>query len=175
MLKELVLNKKVDKKTYKAQIAELEQNLALLQRKAKEQGMPVVIVFEGWEAAGKGTMINELLMPLDPRGYSAYFIKAPTEEEYFRPFLWRFWTKTPEKGRIALFDQSWYRHVAIEKADGFLKKGEYETAFEDINSFEKQLTDDGVLMIKFFLHISRDEQKKTTDGIGGRSGHLLES
>jgi polyphosphate:AMP phosphotransferase len=160
MLSELALDKKVDEKTYKEEIAALEEKLALLQRQAKDQGMPTLIVFEGWETAGKGTMINELLMPLDPRGYNAYFIKEPTEEEYFRPFLWRFWTKTPEKGRIALFDQSWYRHVSIEKMDGLLKKGDYETAFDDINSFEKQLADDGVLMIKFFLHISRDEQKK---------------
>lgn len=160
MLNELVLDKKVDEKNYKAEIKDLEEKLALLQRKAKEQKMPTLIVFEGWEAAGKGTMINELLMPLDPRGYNAYFIKEPTEEEYYRPFLWRFWTKTPEKGRIALFDQSWYRHVSIEKMNGRYKKGEDETAFEDINSFEKQLADDGVLMIKFFLHISRDEQKK---------------
>jgi polyphosphate:AMP phosphotransferase len=160
MLNELALDKKVDAKTYKTEIKDLEEKLALLQRKAKEQKMPTLIVFEGWEAAGKGTMINELLMPLDPRGYNAYFIKEPTEEEYYRPFLWRFWTKTPEKGRIALFDQSWYRHVSIEKMDGRYQKGEDRAAFEDINSFEKQLADDGVLIIKFFLHISRGEQKK---------------
>ena len=160
MLTELALDKKVDETSYKSEIMNLRENLARLQREIKDLNVPVMIVFEGWETSGKGTMINELLMPLDPRGYHAYFIKEPTEEEYFRPFLWRFWSKTPAKGRIAIFDQSWYRRVSVEKINGALTEADYESAFEDINSFEKQLSDDGVLIIKFFLHISKSEQEK---------------
>lgn len=160
MLRELALDKKADEETYKSEMMKLKEDLARLQREARDLKVPVMIVFEGWETSGKGTMINELLMPLDPRGYHAYFINDPTEEEYFRPFLWRFWSKTPAKGRIAIFDQSWYRRVSVEKINGVLTAAEYESAFEDINSFEKQLSDDGVLIIKFFLHISRSEQEK---------------
>lgn len=165
MLKELSMDRKVEDATYKEEISRLEENLAELQREAKNLKIPVILVFEGWETAGKGTMINELLMPLDPRGYNAYFINDPTEEESLRPFLWRFWAKTPEKGRIAIFDQSWYRRVSIEKMSNRLKNTEYDDAFEDINSFEKQLSDDGVLILKFFLHISKKEQKERLESL----------
>jgi len=125
-----------------------------------ELKVPVVIVFEGWEAAGKGTVINELILPLDPRGFKVHSTFAPNEEESLRPFLWRFWTKTPARGRIAVFDRSWYRRVLNERVDGDVKKKNLDKVLGDINSFEKQLADDGCLIIKFFLHISRKEQKK---------------
>lgn len=160
MLKEIDLDKKVDSDTYKSEIRSYEESLARLQREAKELKIPIVIIFDGWETAGKGTMINALSMSLDPRGYNVHFTKDPTEEEYFRPFLWRFWSKTPAQGRISIFDQSWYRRVSIEKMEDQLSDLNYESAFEDINSFEKQLSDDGTLILKFFLHISEDEQKK---------------
>lgn len=160
MLGEIDLSKKVDDAVCKEAFDGLERKLARLQREARTLQAPVMIVFEGWDAAGKGTLINDLLMPLDPRGFNAWFTKEPSEEEYFRPFLWRFWLKTPAKGRIALFDESWYRRVTQERADKAVSRDEWENAYEDIRSFERQLADDGVLIVKFFLHISKKEQKK---------------
>ncbi len=118
------------------------------------------MLFEGWDAAGKGTLINNLILNLDPRGYNVYPVNAPTKEEEFKPFLWRFWIKTPAKGQIAIFDRSWYGKVLVERVDKIVKKKEWKIAFHEINVFERQLTDDGFVIIKFFLHISKKEQKK---------------
>lgn len=163
MLGGIDLSKKVDANQYKESIRQLESKLSWLQREAKELKIPIIFVFEGWDASGKGTLINELILPLDPRGFNTYFTKAPYEEEYFRPFLWRFWCKTPARGRIAIFDESWYRRVTFERVDKVVSKNEWESAYDDIRSFERQLADDGTLIIKFFLHISKKEQKKRLD------------
>ena len=160
MLEQIDLSRKVTKKEYKAEIEELEIRLAFLQREAKRLGVPVIIVFEGWDAAGKGTLINHLILPLDPRGFSVYSTLSPNEEEALRPFLWRFWTRTPARGRIALFDRSWYRKVLIDRTEQGLSEADLGNAFRDIRAFERQLVNDGNVIIKFFLHISKDEQKK---------------
>lgn len=160
MLEKIDLSKTVDKETCKQVIREEGGKLGLLQRECKSAGIPVMIVFEGVGAAGKGTQINRLIQALDPRGFTVYATEKSTEEEQMRPFLWRFWTKTPEKGRIALFDRSWYRRVLIDRFDGQIEPGQLPDAFQDILSFEKQLTDDGTVIIKLFLYISKEEQKK---------------
>ncbi len=165
MLNEITLERTIDDSTYKNDLALLKEKLAQLQRDAKDRKIPVIIVFEGFETSGKGTMINELLLPLDPRGFNAYFIHDETEEEKMRPFLWRYWLKTPSKGRIAIFDQSWYRRVSVETLTNTLALSSYEKSFEDISSFEKQLADDGVLIIKLFLHINKKEQKKRLEAL----------
>lgn len=160
MLEKVDLNKKADKKEYKARMEEMTQHLSFLQRQCKAAGIPVIMVFEGLGAAGKGTQINRLIQPLDPRGFVVYASGKVTEEERMRPFLWRYWIKTPAKGRMAIFDRSWYRSVTIDRFDGHTKKKEIDKAFHDIRSFEKQLTDDGCVMIKLFLYISKEEQKR---------------
>jgi len=160
MLEQLVLNQKARKVDYDEKIEVFERKLGELQRQARELRIPIVIVFEGWDAAGKGTLINRLMQTIDPRGFSVYPIKAPTEEESFRPFLWRFWTKTPERGRIAIFDRSWYGRVLTERVDKLITKKAWQASYEQIRSFERQLADDGTVLIKFFLHISKEEQKK---------------
>jgi polyphosphate kinase 2 (PPK2 family) len=160
MLETLDFNKKVSKSEYKSKIPDLEIKLGVLQRKAKQLGIPVIVVFEGWDAAGKGTLINRLLLALDPRGFKVHPINPPTREENLRPFLWRFWNKIPQKGEIAIFDRSWYGRVLVERVDKIVKKNVWIKAYEEINSFENQLADDGYILIKFFLHITRKEQKK---------------
>lgn len=160
MLEKIDLTKKMDKKTYKERMEELEPRMALLQRELKSKGVPVMIVFEGFGAAGKGTQINRLIQTLDPRGFTVYSTDAETKEERLHPFLWRFWTKTPEKGRIAVFDRSWYRKLLVDRFEKKTPQEEVPTILEDINIFEKQLTDGGTLIIKFFLDISKHEQKK---------------
>ena len=160
MLEQVDLSKKLKKDEYKAVISDLELRLGSLQREVREFNIPVLIVFEGWEKAGKGTAINRLILTFDPRGCVVHPIFAPNEEEALRPFLWRFWIKTPPKGKIAVFDRSWYRRVLVERVEKIVKKREWRRAYEEITSFESQLTDNGVVMIKFFLHISQKEQRK---------------
>lgn len=160
MLEKIDLSKKVDKEMYKRIMKAEGERLGLLQRQCKEAGIPVMIVFEGMGAAGKGTQINRLIQALDPRGFDVYASSKASEEERMRPFLWRFWTKTPERGRIAIFDRSWYQKVLIDRFDHTVRDVELPNAFKDILSFEKQLSDDGTVIIKFFLYISRSEQKK---------------
>ena len=123
-------------------------------------GVPLMVVFQGWGAAGKGTQINQLILPLDPRGFTVHTTKDPTEDEALRPFLWRFWRVTPGRGRMTVLDRSWYSRVLVDRFTGDLTDREAERAFRDIRSFERQLTDDGTIIVKFFLHISRKEQKR---------------
>lgn len=160
MLEQIDLSKRLDKDEYKSILPELELRMGALQREARELDIPVVIVFEGWDAAGKGTLINRLIQTFDPRGCVVHPISAPNEEEAFRPFLWRFWVKTPPAGKIAVFDRSWYGRVLVGRVDKLVKKRDWKRAYEEIRTFERQLTADGTLMLKFFLHISKKEQKK---------------
>ena len=160
MLEKVDLNKSVDKENYKKLREEMDVKLGELQRACKAEKIPVVIVFDGFGAGGKGTQINRLIQPLDPRGFDVYASRETGEEERMRPFLWRYWTKTPEDGRMMIFDKSWYDKVTVDRFDKETKRQELNGAFRDILSFEKQLADSGMILIKLFLYISRDEQKK---------------
>lgn len=160
MLEKIDLSLKISKLEYATLMAGLEIRLNELQREAKDLGIPILLVFEGWDAAGKGTLINHLILSLDPRGFTVYPINPPKEEEQMRPFLWRFWIKTPERGRIAVFDRSWYGRVLVERVDDIVKKSVWQQAYQEIVAFERQLVDDGALIVKYFLHISKKEQKK---------------
>lgn len=161
MLEQIDLSCAMDKKAYNSEIEELELKLKGLQQTIKEYKIPVLIVFEGWSASGKGTFINKLLYPLDPRDFNVYTMDKMTEEKAFRPFLWSYWIKTPLKGRITIFDKSWYRAALPEGIEKWnLTDRERNGFYYDANAFEKQLSDDGTLIIKFFLHISKAEQKK---------------
>ena len=160
MLEKIDLTKSLKKKEYKKRMAKLESKIAFLQRELKNLGVPVMIVFEGFGAAGKGTQINRLIQALDPRGFTVYSTDAETKDEKMHPFPWRFWTKTPEKGRIAVFDRSWYRKLLVDRYEKKTSKKEIPIILEEISSFEKQLTDGGTLVMKFFLDISEREQKK---------------
>ncbi len=160
MLENVDLSKSLDKKTYKEWMPKLRQELWDLQRQSLEADVPIAVLFEGWDAAGKGDSINYLAEWLDPRGAHVHPISAPLEDELLRPFLWRFWLKLPEQGRMAIFDRSWYGRVLIERIDKLCTKKEWRQAYEEINQFERQLTDDGMVIVKFWLHISKKEQKK---------------
>jgi len=160
MLEKLDLTRTVEKKVYKKAKADLGRRLIMIQRKMLELKLPVIIVFEGWDAAGKGTLINDLINPIDPRGFTVHSTLAPNDEEALRPFLWRFWRNTPARGRISIFDRSWYRTVVSDRVEGSRAGKALKQAFDDIRSFEQQLADGGTVIIKFFLHISKKEQKK---------------
>ena len=122
--------------------------------------IPVIITFDGFDAAGKGLQISRLIQALDPRGFDVYTGDRDGEEEAMHPFLWRFATRCPEKGRIAIFDTSWNRRIFADRFDRDLGKRETEENLSDIRAFEKQLTDDGTVLVKLFLEISEKEQRK---------------
>ena len=149
MLEQVDVDKKMSKDEYEKKMESLSTRLGELQRKCKEQKIPVMVTFDGVDAAGKGTMINRVIQFLDPRGYRVFTTGKAGEEEKMRPYFWRFFTKTPEKGRMHIFDQSWYRGVY-----------EGEIGEKDATEFEKMLIQDGTLIVKFFLLISAKEQKK---------------
>jgi len=160
MLEYIDLMQTVSKADYKPAMTKLERKLGALQRDVKHHKIPVMVIFEGWDAAGKGTIINRLTLALDPRGFKVYPIIPPNEEEKLRPFLWRYWRKIPERGMIAIFDRSWGGRLIEERVEKTIKSSVLASAYNEINSFERQLSNDGYLILKFFLHISKKEQKK---------------
>lgn len=160
MLEKIDLTKKMTKEEYKKRMPELEAEIGRLQRECKNLNIPVMIAFEGYDAAGKGLQIGELIHAMDPRGFQVFAVKRETEEESMHPFMWRFWTKLPPKGRIALYDTSWYRKVLNERFEGKTKEKDTQNAYHSIRAFEQQLTDDGMVIIKLFLDIDKKEQKK---------------
>ncbi len=160
MLEKLVLDKEITKEEYKARLPALEMELFDLERRAKAAKVPTIVSFDGWEAAGKGTSIQVFTENLDPRALRIHPIQDPEPYEMLRPWMWRFWMALPNDGEIGIFDTSWYRHVLEERMDGKSKKREWEEAFHEINELEHQLADDGHVIVKFWLHISKKEQKK---------------
>jgi polyphosphate:AMP phosphotransferase len=160
MLELLDLDKQLSKEVYRDIFSRLEIRMGECQRAARSAGVPVIIVFEGWDAAGKGTVINRLTQALDPRGFTVHLIKQPNETERFYPWLWRFWNKLPADGHFAIFDRSWYGRVLIERVEQLASPREIREAYEDILQFERQLADAGTVIVKFWLHISREEQRR---------------
>lgn len=127
-------------------------------RAALTAGRPIVLVFEGWDAAGKGGAIRRLTSAIDPRDYSVIPVAKPTPEEKHAHYLWRFWRDLPRNGRMAIFDRSWYGRVLVERVEGFCRTDEWRRAFAEINGFERELTQHGVIILKYWLHISHEEQ-----------------
>lgn len=160
MLEKIDLNKKISKKEYKKIFPRLRMKLYALQKASWDAGIPVIILFEGWDAAGKGTSIQNLTAKLDPRGFKLYPIRAARTYESRRPWLWRFWLKIPGKGEWAIFDRSWYGRVLVERVEQLIPENKWRLGFRDIVDFERTLADDGYLIVKFFLHISREEQRR---------------
>lgn len=163
MLEKIDLTKRIDKKTYKRLMPELANRLYTVQKASWDAGIPVVILFEGWDAAGKGTSIQRLTSPLDPRGFKLYPIRAARTYEKKRPWLWRFWLKLPARGEWAIFDRSWYGRVLVERVEDLIPEAEWRRGYRDIVDFERTIADDGHLIIKFFLHVSKQEQRKRFD------------
>jgi polyphosphate:AMP phosphotransferase len=160
MLETVDLDAKLSKAEFKKTHEALGLRLGRLQRDIRVAGIPVVIVFEGWEASGVGTAIGRLLTPLDPRGYKVYTFGLPTETEKLYPPMWRFWRTVSPRGGFAVYDGSWYIQVLERnKANGSGRAGR-ERIYERIRAFERQITDDGAVVVKFWLHISQQEQAR---------------
>lgn len=154
MLEQIDLSKKMNEKEYNETVSHLEIRLAQLQRKCREQNIPVMIFMEGLEAAGKGTMINRLIRCLDPRGFQVFAMGNEKKADKKYPYFHRFLTKIPARGRIHIFDSSWYQGIRSGQA-----------AEDQVNAVEKMLTEDGMVLCKFFLLISEKEQKNRLEKI----------
>jgi len=160
MLDKLDLDQSINKKTFSRIAPVLTERLYSLQKASWDAHIPVIILFEGWDAAGKGTSIQRLTSPLDPRGYKLYPIRAARTYEKKHPWLWRFWLKIPASGEWAIFDRSWYGRVLVERVEKLVPEADWRRGYRDIIDFERTLADDNTLIIKFFLHISKQEQKR---------------
>lgn len=159
LLSELDLTRQIeDKAEYRDKVEDLQLELLAFQRKILESKRNVVLVFEGPDAAGKGGVIKRITERLDPRLIRVYSIVKPTEEEYRHHYLWRFWTKMPAQGELAIFDRSWYGRLLVERVEGFCTEKEWRRAYDEINMMERTLVDGGTVMLKFYLHISKEEQ-----------------
>jgi AMP-polyphosphate phosphotransferase len=163
LLAQVDITKSLSTDQYKKQLREEQEILSKLQFSIFEEKKPVLVLFEGWDAAGKGGAIKRLTDILDPRSYIVNAFAAPTEEEKAHHYLWRFWKRLPTAGKIGIFDRSWYGRVLVERIEGFATEVEWRRAYQEINEFEEQLTSAGYVLVKFWLHISPDEQLKRFD------------
>jgi len=152
------LTQTVDKVDYKKRLPKLQEELNLLAWDAYHKKRSCVLVFEGWDASGKGGAIRRVTTAIDARLYRSIQIAAPTDEEKAHHYLWRFWRHIPRAGRLTIYDRSWYGRVLVERVEGFANELEWRRAYSEINSFEEQLVESGIILAKFWIHISKEEQ-----------------
>jgi len=145
---------------YEKQRKQLQKRLFALEHALYVARVPAVVAFEGWDAAGKGGAIKRLTRGLDPRGYEVIPVGPPNDTEKAHHYLWRFWRDLPKAGHITIFDRTWYGRVLVERVEGFCTEEEWRRAYDEINEFERQLTDFGTVLVKFWLHLSPEEQLK---------------
>jgi polyphosphate kinase 2 (PPK2 family) len=158
VLTPLDLDQSLDKPAFKVALSKHQGQLNLVHRKLRERGVSTILVFEGWDAAGKGGSIRRLVSALDARSVRVHPVAAPTDEERAHHYLWRFWRNLPRAGEVAIFDRSWYGRVLVERVEGFASEAEWRRAYGEINQFERELTQHGTVLIKFWVHISPEEQ-----------------
>jgi polyphosphate:AMP phosphotransferase len=160
VLSALETGKTIEKRTYRDELIRLQARLNRLYRVARERGRSTILVFEGWDAAGKGGAIRRITPALDSRDYQIVSIAAPTVEENDHHYMWRFWRHLPGAGRFLIFDRSWYGRVLVERVEGFASQDEWLRAYEEINDFEAQLVKHGSIVVKYWIHITREEQDR---------------
>lgn len=158
ILSTLDMTKSLDKGEYKTQLKKYQGKLNLLHRKASDKGMSTLLVFEGWDAGGKGGAVRRCTAALDARRYQVIPFAAPTDEERAQHYLWRFWRHLGRGGRVTIFDRSWYGRVMVERVEGFATRDEWMRAYAEINAFEAQLVEHGIVLLKYWLNITPEEQ-----------------
>ncbi len=158
LLADIPLDKELTDEEYKTKLKKLQEELRDLHNEIYKKKIPVIIAYEGWDAAGKGGNIKRITGALDPRGYIVHPIASPEPHEKARHYLWRFWNRLPKTGHIAIFDRTWYGRVMVERLEGFCSENDWQRAYNEINEFEKELTDWGAVVIKFWVQIDSDTQ-----------------
>ena len=157
-LAEVDLSPTISDEEYKSELKKLQKRLSELHNVIYRKKIPVILCYEGWDAAGKGGNIRRVAYPLDPRGFDVHPIASPLPHELNRQYLWRFWTRLPRTGHICIFDRTWYGRVMVERLEGFCSEKDWKRAYNEINEFERQLTDWGAVLLKFWIHIDQDTQ-----------------
>jgi polyphosphate kinase 2 (PPK2 family) len=158
-LAELDLERRLaDEASYQQKLRKLQIAMLELEQIYRVERRRGIIALEGWDASGKSGAIQRLIAKLDPRWVDVWSIGPPSPEEQGRHYLWRFWQRLPPPGQIAIFDRTWYGRVLVERVEGLARPKEWRRAYEEINAFEKMLVDDGVRLVKLYLHISDTEQ-----------------
>ena len=165
MLKNAIFPEKPEEEELKKRLEEAREKLASQQTKIKEHKIPILVLVEGWGTAGKGSVIGEVIQNIDPRFFKVATFDKPTEEETRKPFLYRYFTKIPEAGKFMFFDSGWRDEVTKAELHNKLSGKEYEQRIDSIRRFERQLTDNGYVVLKFFCHISKKEQKKRIEAL----------
>lgn len=157
-LNEIPLDKEISEEEYKHELKKLQKKLGTLHNRLYRKRVPVIIAYEGWDAAGKGGNIKRITGALDPRGFEVHPIASPEPHEKARHYLWRFWTRLPKDGHIAIFDRTWYGRVMVERLEGFCSTNDWQRAYNEINEFEKELSEWGAVILKFWVQINKDTQ-----------------
>ncbi len=157
-LKDIPLDQTLSLEEYEKELDSLQKKLAKLHNEIYLKKIPVVVAYEGWDAAGKGGNIKRLTAALDPRGFEVHPIASPEPHEKNRHYLWRFWTRLPKDGHIAVFDRTWYGRVMVERLEGFCSENDWQRAYNEINEFEKELSDWGAAIVKFWVQIDKETQ-----------------
>ena len=145
---------------YKEKLDKLQAKIEKLHGELYRRRIPVVLGFEGWDAGGKGGAIKRLTAKMDPRGYVVNPTASPNDIEKAHHYLWRFWRTMPKDGHVAIFDRTWYGRVMVERLEGFCTEAEWKRAYKEINDMERDLTEAGAIVIKFWMHIDKDEQER---------------
>lgn len=158
LLCDVSLSGRIDPEDYKAQLEKAQARISELHNKLYRRHIPVIIGYEGWDAAGKGGNIKRLTHSLDARGFEVLPIASPEPHELARNYLWRFWNRLPKTGHITVFDRTWYGRVMVERIEGFCSEDDWKRAYTEINEFERELTDWGAIVVKFWLQIDKDTQ-----------------
>jgi polyphosphate:AMP phosphotransferase len=158
VLARLDMSRKVDRADFRRELEKRQGRLNVLHRKARDRAIATILVFEGWDAAGKGGAIRRVTAALDAASYRVIPIAAPSDEERAHHYLWRFWRQLPRRGELAIFDRSWYGRVLVERVEGFASPDAWRRAYSEINQFEEQLVDHGIVLVKYWLHITAAEQ-----------------
>jgi polyphosphate kinase 2 (PPK2 family) len=153
------MTKSLTKEEYSEKLKKYQARLNLLHRKARSKKISTILVFEGWDAAGKGGAIRRTTAALDARDYQVIPIAAPTDEELAHHYLWRFWRHLGRAGRVTIFDRSWYGRVLVERIEGFAGEKEWRRSYAEINNFERELVEHGIVLLKFWVNITKDEQE----------------
>ena len=157
-LAEVDMNKALPREEYEILLDEEQKKLSINHNRLYQHKVPMIIAYEGWDAAGKGGNIKRVSAALDPRGYEVMPIASPTPDEKNRHFLWRFWNRLPKDGHIAIFDRSWYGRVMVERLEGFCAPADWQRAYGEMNDFERQLYDWGAIVLKFWINVTNEEQ-----------------